>query len=169
MLGFLRRVRLLHRVRFCAALIAAVGLTAPPQLLADAFTWTGGGTASAPLGGFFSLDGNWLGGDAPPGATPPDTLTFGGAGAAGYAVVHDLTLNPPELSGLTLGSSRVTAVLLRGEQFSFSNSSEILQTGSGQFLIENNLDLVNPLTLRGAGTCLVSLAGTISVTGNIAK
>ncbi|MBL9080920.1 MAG: autotransporter-associated beta strand repeat-containing protein [Planctomycetales bacterium] len=169
MLGFLRRVRLIRRVRFCAALIAAIGLAAPPQLLADAFTWTGGGTASAPLGGFFSLDGNWLGGDAPPGATPPDTLTFGGAGAAGYAVVHDLTLNPPELSGLTLGSSRVTAVLLRGEQFSFSNSSEILQTGSGQFLIENNLDLVNPLTLRGAGTGLVSLAGIISGTGNITK
>ncbi|MGC3970148.1 MAG: hypothetical protein QM775_23315 [Pirellulales bacterium] len=154
-----------RRVRFATTLVAICGCLVPPQLWADSYVWTGGGTATAPLGGNFSVDGNWLGGDAPPGLTLPDAPTFGGSGNSGYASINNLALTPPELSSLTFNSTAATAVILRGAQLSFSGTPQIVQSGTGQVLVENDLQLNNPLTLRGTAAGIVSLSGVISGSG----
>ena len=154
----------------CASLLT-VALLFPVSLRADTFTWTGGNTAANPVSGLFSATVDWLGGAVPPG-TAPDTLAFGGSGAFGYSAINDLSTLPLVLNGLSLSSTATAANFLSGGQLRFSGTVPTITQGTGatgQFVINNAIDLQATLSLAGAGTGVVVLGGTISGTGGLTK
>lgn len=153
----------------CAVAAVATGALIAPTLRANnAYTSTN-------VAGYWSNAGTWVSNTVP--ASGIDTeLDFGGAGADANTFIDDIgtgsfTLNEIQLNSTSTGiqtiAGNTTSNTLTFASNSLAAAPQILQNGSGAFVISNGFVLNNTLTFGGAGTGSVRLTGPISGAGGL--
>ena len=146
--------------RVLPILSTSILAAAVPHLSAATFTWldTNTGTLNWSAGAW-----NPLAPAAGDSLTTTD-LIFNGSGATQYTANNDVA-NPFLLNTLTLNSTATVAQTIGGNTLSFNadgvDAAAITQSASGAFAIGAAINAVNPLTLGGAGTGLVSITGAV--------
>ena len=130
---------------------------------------------STGITGLWSNPASWTSGISPSSGTDTE-LIFGGSGPFGATFTDDIgsgtfDLNEIQLDSAATGAETIAANAPANTLTFLSNSlsaaPEILQSGSGSFLISNNLVLANTLTVAGQGSGALSLSGAISGAGGL--
>ena len=130
---------------------------------------------STNVGGFWSIPNNWISG-VPPADGIDTELDFGGSGSSSYFSIDDIGTATFTVNEIQFNSSAIIAETIGANApsntLTFANNSlsaapQILQNGSGAFVITNGLVLGNTLLIGGAGTGGVTLTGPIGGTGGL--
>jgi autotransporter-associated beta strand protein len=120
------------------------------------------------LSGNFSVNGNWVGGVAPPTGATNVVLYFGGSTLTPYTANNDL-------SGLI--AKRVVLTNNTAVEQSWSGNAVTLagvaprvdQLGSGAYLWNNEVVLGTNVTVGGSGSGTLTLNGVVSGSGDLIK
>lgn len=138
-------------MKICARILAAfILLVAPLAARADTFTWND-------ADGVWSDPNAWSGAVAPPGGSPPDSLTFGATASSNST--NDLigaSVNSIAAVGNTVG--------LFGNQITMAGAGAAV-TSDGNLGINNAVDLSASVGVAGSGT--VTFAGPITGGGQL--
>ncbi len=129
------------------------------------YTWT------APSNGNWTVDGNWVGGFAPPASSPGMRLTFGGGASDPLYIANNNNVGAFQLNRLVLTNANAAMTnILTGNPLQFWNAdAAIEQGGSGSFNISGiMLSSSTNLVLRGMGSGMVILTNT-TVAGSLTK
>jgi autotransporter-associated beta strand protein len=154
-----------------AAAAVAVAVLAAPSARANNVS-----TATGP-GGFWSNSGTWVSNTVPVSGIDTE-LDFGGAGSDANTFTDDIgtgtfTLNEIQLNSTSTGTQTIAANASANTLTFASNSllaaPQILQNGSGAYVINNGVVLNDTLTLGGTGNGTIRFTGPISGGGGITK
>lgn len=130
---------------------------------------------STNVSGYWSNPGNWTSGVTPSSGIDTE-LDFGGAGGFGLSFIDDIgagtfTLNEIQFNSTAIAPATISANApsntLTFVNNSLSAAPQILQNGSGAYVITNGLVLGNTLLIGGTGTGGVNLAGSIGGAGGL--
>jgi autotransporter-associated beta strand protein len=129
--------------------------------------------------GNWDAAGNWVGGLAPTGLNPADTLTFGGdvgslAVPTIYTATNNLGVNPFLLNQFILQATDAALSgndnILAGNAVQLSGAGAgIVQNGAGNFTLNMPVQLGNSITIGGTGTGTVTLNAAVSGAFDIVK
>ena len=134
---------------------------APLAVRADTFTWND-------ADGVWSDSNAWQGVVAPPGVTPPDSLSFGSVNG-GSNSTNDLGAGTASINSISAntGASANHSVNLYGDSIQMSGENASITAASGtQLAIHNDLNLVNNTGVGGNGGT-VTINGQVSGSGNL--
>ncbi len=123
-----------------------------------------------------TVSGNWTAATnwtpGAPASAPTNILQFLASAGVSYTATNNFA-SPFILNRLVLNSTSSNLITLAGNSLQFTQNvavaPQLLQNGSGAFLISNAIVLATNITFTGTGTGAVTIAGIISGNQNFTK